>query len=157
MSQGAVIRLQKEHRTLSKAFAKQVKEGKIIDNFVACPDPNNVFQWYFLVFGLKGCNYENGFYLGKLLFPNDFPFKPPGVMMVSESGRFKMNDRICLSISDHHPESWSPIWGVGSVIIGLISFMLGNEQVGQTIQIPANKVKQIASDSRQKMLNNKIV
>jgi ubiquitin-conjugating enzyme E2 J2 len=39
----------------------------------------NIFEWHFLVFGLKDCPYEDGFYHGKLTFPRDYPFKPPGI------------------------------------------------------------------------------
>ena len=62
--------------------------------------------------------------MGKLKFPNDYPWKPPSIMLVTESGRFAVNERICLSISDYHPESWNPVWPVRSVIIGLTSFMV---------------------------------
>ena len=154
MNKAGAIRLQKEHKSMWESFQKQANQGKIIDNYVACPDPDNIFIWYFLIFGLKDCDYEGGFYLGKLLFPAEFPFKPPAVMMVSESGRFKTNTRICLSISDFHPESWSPIWGVGSVITGLISFMCSEEQVGQTIRRSPSEVRSIAAQSRQKLLQN---
>ena len=43
-------------------------DGKIKENFFAAPDPSNIFEWYFLVFGLDG-PYEGGYYMGKLLFP----------------------------------------------------------------------------------------
>ena len=64
--------------------------------------------------------------MGKLMFPNDYPWKPPGIMMITESGRFKVNARICLSISDYHPESWNPVWPIRSIIVGLTSFFVTN-------------------------------
>ena len=64
--------------------------------------------------------------MGKLIFPNDYPWKPPGIMLITESGRFKVNNRICLSISDYHPESWNPVWPVQSIIIGLTSFFVSD-------------------------------
>ena len=48
-------------------------------------------------------------------------------MMITENGRFECNKRICLSISDYHPETWNPIWPIGSIIIGLISFFVTEE------------------------------
>ena len=66
--------------------------------------------------------------MGKLKFPLDYPWKPPAIMMVSESGRFQTNQRICLSISDYHPESWNPVWPIRSIIIGLISFMVSDQR-----------------------------
>ena len=50
--------------------------------------------------------------------------KPPAVIMLTPSGRFKPNRRICLSMSDFHPESWNPMWSVSTILTGLLSFML---------------------------------
>ena len=49
-------------------------------------------------------------------------------MMFTPSGRFKTNSKICTSFSDFHPESWNPLWGVNSICIGLISFMVSDER-----------------------------
>jgi len=76
--------------------------------------------------------------MGKLIFPNDFPWKPPAILMISETGRFRVNDRICLSISDYHPESWNPAWNISSIIIGLISFMTTNDRTVGAIETTHN-------------------
>ena len=34
------------------------------------------------------------------------------------------NTRLCLSISDFHPDTWNPAWTVGSILTGLVSFMV---------------------------------
>ena len=34
-----------------------------------------------------------GYYHGKLVFPKDFPFKPPRIFMITPNGRFKVNTR----------------------------------------------------------------
>ena len=39
------------------------------------------------------------------------------------SGRFETNTRLCLSMSDYHPESWNPSWSVETLLVGLQSFM----------------------------------
>ena len=36
----------------------------------------------------------------------DYPFKPPSLLMVTPSGRFETGVRLCLSMSDFHPETW---------------------------------------------------
>ena len=46
--------------------------------------------------------------------------------MLTPNGRFQCNTRLCLSISDFHPESWRPSWTVSAVLIGLASFMVEN-------------------------------
>lgn len=76
--------------------------------------------------------------MGKLIFPNEYPWKPPSIMMTTETGRFTTNARICLSISDYHPESWNPVWPVRSIIIGLISFFVTNDHTVGSIR-SANK------------------
>lgn len=72
--------------------------------------------------------------MGKLIFPTDYPWKPPAIMMTSENGRFTTNARICLSISDYHPESWNPVWPVRSIIIGLISFFVTKDHTVGSIR-----------------------
>ena len=63
-----------------------------------------------------------GVYWGKLIFPSGYPFKPPAILMLTPSGRFAVNTRLCLSMSDFHPESWNPMWSVSSILSGLQSF-----------------------------------
>ena len=143
---------------MAKEFQKQISEkGCIIENFVAAPDTNNVFVWYFIVFGLGDHPWKGGYYMGKLIFPNDYPWKPPAIMMVTPSGRFNVNEKICLSISDYHPESWNPVWPVRSIIIGLISFFVTNQDtVGSLKQVPVSQQAQIAAESKDKIVTHKI-
>ena len=75
---------------------------------------------------MEGCPdtpYEGGWYVAKLKFPAEYPFKPPAIFMCTPSGRFATGTRLCLSMSDFHPESWNPGWSVATVAKGLLSFM----------------------------------
>ena len=114
------IRLQKEHM--------QICKRKSLDNFLAHPDPNNIFRWYYVIWGLKDCDYEGGFYFGTIIFPKEYPLKPPGIEMITPNGRFEVNKRICMSMSDFHPESWNPLWNVQTIVMGLISFLCSDER-----------------------------
>jgi ubiquitin-conjugating enzyme E2 J2 len=67
--------------------------------------------------------YVGGEYHGVLLFPSEYPFKPPGIkvsrvvlvfvphvhikrpQMFTPSGRFQPDKKICFSMSDFHPGS----------------------------------------------------
>ena len=41
--------------------------------------------------------YKGGYYWGKLVFPQDYPYKPPSILMITPSGRFKCNTRcVCV-------------------------------------------------------------
>ena len=42
--------------------------------------------------------------------------------MLTQSGRFEVNKKICLSISSFHAESWQPSWGIRTALIALMAF-----------------------------------
>jgi ubiquitin-conjugating enzyme E2 J2 len=90
----------------------------------AAPDGDNLAIWYFVIEGPPDSLYNGGLYLGKLVFPDNYPFAPPRIEMITPNGRFEVNTRLCLSISDYHPESWSPMWGPSTILTGVLSFML---------------------------------
>ncbi|XP_062543110.1 ubiquitin-conjugating enzyme E2 J2 [Armigeres subalbatus] len=88
------------------------------------PLPSNILEWHYVIKGPEDSPYHGGYYHGTLLFTKEFPFKPPSIYMVTPNGRFKTNKRLCLSISDFHPDTWNPAWSVATILTGLLSFML---------------------------------
>ena len=66
---------------------------------VAEPLPSNILEWHYVVRGPEDSLYRGGLYHGKLVFPSEFPFKPPAIYMSTPNGRFKTDMRLCLSIS----------------------------------------------------------
>jgi len=113
----------------------------------AAPLPSNILEWRFCVYGLKDCDYEGGYYHGKLIFPEGYPFKPPGIMMLTPSGRFQCATRLCLSMSDFHPDQWNPTWGVESILKGLVSFMCETTQTAGSINTSSGEKKKLAISS----------
>lgn len=90
----------------------------------AAPLPSNMLEWHFCIEGPAGSPYQGGYYHGIIRFPQEYPFKPPSIRMLTPSGRFEPNQRICLSMSDFHPETWNCMWSVSSILQGVVSFML---------------------------------
>uniref|UniRef100_A0A7S1V7Z1 E2 ubiquitin-conjugating enzyme n=1 Tax=Grammatophora oceanica TaxID=210454 RepID=A0A7S1V7Z1_9STRA len=133
-------RLAKELRSLQK---DPIKEPVI----KAVPNEANILEWHYVVEGSKGTPYEGGFYHGKLLFPKEYPFKAPGIMMCTPSGRFHTNRRLCLSMSDYHPESWNPLWSVGTILQGLVSFMLDSQPTLGSIVTSKSEKRRLARQS----------
>ena len=115
---------------------------------MAVPDDKDIFKWHFIVFGLPDKPYTDGYYLGQLQFPHEYPWKPPAIRMMTESGRFQTNARICLSISDYHPESWNPVWPVSSVIVGLISFFTTEDHTVGSVHTSMAERERIAKASK---------
>ncbi|DBA02711.1 TPA: hypothetical protein N0F65_010536 [Lagenidium giganteum] len=114
----ATKRLQKEFMALQR---------KPVENIVAVPLETNILEWHYVITGTADTPYAGGHYHGVLKFPPEYPMKPPAVMMMTPNGRFKTNQRLCLSMSDFHPETWNPMWSVSSILTGLYSFMLENQ------------------------------
>ena len=108
-------RLRKELRALQKAPVQNIR---------ALPRETNILEWHYVIEGMKGTPFEGGWYHGIVTFPKEYPYKPPSIQMVTPNGRFKTCTALCLSMSDFHPESWNPLWSVGTILMGLHSFML---------------------------------
>ncbi|CAM6084607.1 unnamed protein product [Calypogeia fissa] len=112
-----VQRLQKEFRALLK---------EPVPHILARPSPADILEWHYVLEGSEGTPFEGGVYHGKVKFPPEYPFKPPGISMITPNGRFATHKRICMSMSDFHPETWNPMWSVSSILTGLLSFMMDN-------------------------------
>lgn len=114
-----------------------------------------MLECHYVLQGAKGTPYEGGWYHGKLLFPPQYPFKPPGVMMCTPSGRFKVNTRLCLSLSDFHPETWNPMWSVSSILVGLQSFMVEQQATAGSITSTNAAKREFAAHSLDYNCRNK--
>ena len=84
---------------------------------------DDILDWNFVIHGREGTPYQGGVYHGRLVFPPTFPFGPPKILFLTPNGRFKVNERICFSLSDFHPEEWKPAYSVTAVLRGVYDFM----------------------------------
>lgn len=110
------MRLNREFALLKQANTPQ---------FTARPSESDTLVWHYVIYDLPPDSpYYGGVFHGKLVFPREYPLKPPSIMMCTLSGRFEVNKRLCLSMSDYHPETWNPSWRVETILLGLVSFML---------------------------------
>lgn len=123
---------------------------------LAEPDPSDILEWHYVVIGPEKTPYEGGFYHGKLVFPMEFPFQPPSIYMTTPNGRFKVNMRLCLSISDYHPDTWNPAWSVSTILTGLLSFMLENSPTLGSMSTTDYEKRQLAAQSLEYNLKDKM-
>jgi ubiquitin-conjugating enzyme E2 J2 len=140
-------RLRKEYRDLQR---------NPVPNIRACPLENNILEWHYVIEGAKGSPYQNGWYHGKVIFPSNYPYKPPAIQMITPSGRFKPNTRLCLSMSDFHPETWNPMWSVSTILMGLQSFMLEDSPTYGSISTSTMEKRKLAAESLEFNSKNKI-
>jgi ubiquitin-conjugating enzyme E2 J2 len=71
----SVKRLRKENVSLQK---------EPVPLAIARPLESNILEWRFLIQGKD--EYEGGFFQGRLIFPPQYPMKPPGIMFCTPSG-----------------------------------------------------------------------
>eukprot|EP00466_Bigelowiella_natans_P016717 jgi/Bigna1/89122/estExt_fgenesh1_pg.C_440040 len=110
----AVRRLQRELIELSRNPP---------DMFTAAPLDDNLFEWHFTIRGGDDTAFAGGLYHGRILLPPTYPHKPPDVVFLTPNGRFKINEKICLSITGYHPEHWSAVWDIRAALTALIAFL----------------------------------
>ncbi|XP_023902272.1 ubiquitin-conjugating enzyme E2 34 isoform X1 [Quercus suber] len=162
-----IKRLQKEYRALCK---------EPVSHVVARPSPNDILEWHYVLEGSEGTPFAGGYYYGKIKFPSEYPYKPPGISMTTPNGRFMTQKKICLSMSDckffrllveenHflslttdfmfdltflfavHPESWNPMWSVSSILTGLLSFMMDNSPTTGSVNTTVAEKQRLAKAS----------
>jgi ubiquitin-conjugating enzyme E2 J2 len=139
----ATKRLQRELKALHKSPLENPK-------IVAMPNETNILEWHYVLVGPTddpNSPYKGGIYHGKLIFPKEYPYKPPGVIMLTPNGRFKPNRRLCLSMSDFHPETWNPMWSISTILMGLYSFMLDDKPTTGSIETSAAAKRKFAGES----------
>ncbi|XP_058743796.1 probable ubiquitin-conjugating enzyme E2 33 [Vicia villosa] len=133
-----IKRLQKEYRALCK---------EPVSHIVARPSPSDILEWHYVLEGSEGTPFSGGFYYGKIKFPPEYPYKPPGISMTTPNGRFMTQKKICLSMSDFHPESWNPMWSVSSILTGLLSFMMDTSPTTGSVNTTTAEKQRLAKSS----------
>ena len=134
----AVQRLQKELKLLNR---------EPLPGIVARPNPKNLLEWHYVLTGDKASDHAGGTFHGKVTFPSQYPFRPPDVVMVTPSGRFAPNTRICMSMTSFHPESWNPMWSVSSILAGLQSFFYESTSTTGSVTTSRAEKRRLAAAS----------
>lgn len=132
-------RLTKEYKAISATPPPYI---------TAKPNDENILEWHYIISGPPNTPFEGGQYHGLLRFPHEYPFKPPSISVVTPNGRFACNTRLCLSMSDYHPDTWNPAWSVSTILTGLLSFMTGDETTTGSISTSESAKKRLAADSK---------
>jgi ubiquitin-conjugating enzyme E2 J1 len=92
-------------------------------NLTAAPIGDDLLLWHFTIRGPPGTAFEGGIYHGRIVFPQQYPMKPPDIYFMTPNGRFEVRKKLCLTITSYHPDSWNPAWDVRTALTSLIAFM----------------------------------
>jgi len=121
---------------LSRVFLKRIKgdmnviRKDPIDYIDVYVNNNDLLCWFFLIKGPENTVYSGGYYIGKIILTPEYPFKPPDFIMLTPSGRFIPEHKICLSNTSFHSSEWTAMWSISSILKGFLSIMLDDEQHG---------------------------
>ncbi|KAJ3031285.1 UNVERIFIED_CONTAM: Ubiquitin-conjugating enzyme E2 6 [Siphonaria sp. JEL0065] len=115
---------------------------------IAKPLESNILVWHYIVTGPPDSPYHGGEYHGKVVFPEEYPYKPPAIKMLTPNGRFQTDTRLCLSMSDYHPGTWNPAWSVATILTGLLSFMLEETPTTGSIKTSVFERRALAAKSK---------
>jgi len=86
------------------------------------PNPDNILEIYFLLYGRENTDYEGGKYIGKIIHSPEYPKKAPDYILFTPNGRFEINRKICLTNSGFHQDYWAPAaWNLVTLLEGLSS------------------------------------
>lgn len=98
-------------------------------------DDDDIFRWEVMIIGPPDTLFEGGFFKCHLLFPKEYPLKPPELRILTEiwHPNIDKNGKVCISIL-HEPgddrygyekasERWLPIHTVETILISVISML----------------------------------
>jgi len=91
-------------------------------NCSAGPDNDDIFNWSATVMGPQSSPYEGGVFYLNIVFPQNYPFKPPKITFVTKVYHPNINSGggICLDILK---DQWSPALTIDKVLLSICSLL----------------------------------
>lgn len=127
MTEQSALLLRKQLAELNKNPVEGFSAGLI--------DDDDIYQWEVVVIGPQDTLFEGGFFKAHLIFPHDYPHRPPKMKFITEMWHPNVakNGDVCISIL-HEPgedkfgyekpeERWLPIHTVETIMISVISML----------------------------------
>ncbi|KAK0428817.1 hypothetical protein QR680_011024 [Steinernema hermaphroditum] len=104
-----------------KRFAENPPHGMTLDMEKTAEDAK---MWFINVKAAQGTIYEGEEYVLRVKFTDDYPFKPPEVVFISEqvpcNPHVYSNGHICISTLG---DGWSPTLDVQGICVGILSML----------------------------------
>jgi ubiquitin-conjugating enzyme E2 D/E len=107
-------------KRLQKEVSEMQKDTPV--NCSAGPNNNDLFNWEATIIGPTETPYEGGIFKLKILFPADYPFKPPKITFETRiyHPNINANGGICLDILK---DQWSPALNITKVLLSICSLL----------------------------------
>jgi ubiquitin-conjugating enzyme E2 D len=109
----STIRLQKEYQDIYTDPPS---------NCSATPYADNIYEWTAQIYGPEDTPYAGGIFNLHILYPPNYPFKPPKVNFITKvyHPNIDSSGNICLDILKDH---WSPALTISKVLLSICSLM----------------------------------
>jgi len=126
-----------------------------MDNVQVIQDETNKYVFYFLMEGDPKSDYNNGYYIGKLLLPNEYPSKPGDFLFLTPNGRFTVDQKVCMSNTGYHADEWAPTWSIRNIVLGIVSVFNDDKEHGlNMVREPSEIRRKYAKESIKFNLTN---
>lgn len=85
-------------------------------------DDNNIYEWQATIMGPRDTPYQDGIFYLSIIFPSEYPFKPPIVKFITKIYHCNINSKgsICLDILKNE---WSPALTISKLLLSICSLM----------------------------------
>jgi len=109
----SLLRLNKEYKDILKLPPDGVTAG--LKN-------GNLNEWIATLVGPAGTPYDGGIFRLKIIFPSDYPFKPPKITFTTPIYHCNISGKgdICLDILK---DNWSPALTISKVLLSISSLL----------------------------------
>ena len=108
----SIVRIQRELNEIQRNPNENISAG---------PSGSNIFEWEATIIGPTDTPYVGGVFHLKILFPEQYPFKPPKINFVTKIYHPNINQgNICLDILKNN---WSPSLTISKVLLSVCSLL----------------------------------
>ena len=143
MGTSALRRLMAEYKQILKNSPDGIIAGPIKEE--------NYFEWEAAITGPEGTVFEDGVFVARLVFPQDYPLNPPSMRFTSKifHPNIYPDGKVCISIL-HPPgddplgyekssERWSPVQSVEKILLSVMS-MIAEPNINSPANVDAAKM-----------------
>jgi ubiquitin-conjugating enzyme E2 D len=108
-------------RRITKELEEFIKDPPT--NCSAGPEDTDIFKWKATIIGPEDTPYHGGIFNLSILFPPDYPFKPPKIKFTTKILHPNINGsgNICLDILQGR--QWSPALTISKVLLSISSLL----------------------------------
>jgi|TARA_B110000444_G_C18786243_1_gene570114 ubiquitin-conjugating enzyme E2 D len=91
-------------------------------NCNAYPSKENIYSWTAQIYGPSDTAYEGGIFKLNIVYPKDYPFKPPKINFITKVYHPNIDNsgNICLDILK---DKWSPALTISKILLSICSLL----------------------------------